>query len=117
MTALRNGTIGWLLAGQELEFGAERTYTDVSPEQLRQPQAELEAWRASTTRTLHCCDVRNPVEYEAGHLPGSLAWAAAGGEVHSGSEGLLAQPIDRYRRPHEGIGNPVSAMQAYLDWE
>lgn len=307
VAALRNGTIGWLLAGQELEIGAERTYTDVSPEQLSQaqaearavadragvrrlPRAELEAWLASTTRTIYCCDVRSPAEYAAGHLPGSLctpggqlvqeidhtapvrgarlllidpqavradmtaswlaqmgwevvvldglvaadlsesgperrryppaeghaidvaqlrtwlaegsdtlvidlgtaeqfiqghlrgalgllrstlpfdlrqalasrahpprrcvltcvdgvasayaaadliealeasgvaatvhrleggnaAWAAAGEGLDTGSEGLLAQRIDRYRRPYEGTGNPVSAMQAYLDWE
>jgi predicted metal-dependent enzyme (double-stranded beta helix superfamily)/rhodanese-related sulfurtransferase len=307
VAALRNGTIGWLLAGQQLETGADRRYTDVSPEQLRQaqaearavadragvrrmPRAELAAWLVNTARTIYRCDVRTPEEYEAGHLPGSLctpggqlvqeidhtaavrgaclllidplgvradmsgswlaqmgwevyvvdgidaadlgetgperrqhppvegravevpqlrewlagggdtwvidlgtakqfleghipealwllrstlafdlrqalawrtgaprrcvltcadgvassyaeadlmealrvsgvpasvhrlaggnaAWAAAGAEVHVGTQGLVAQRIDRYRRPYEGTGNPAVAMQAYLDWE
>jgi hypothetical protein len=34
-----------------------------------------------------------------------------------GTEGLLAQRIDRYRRPYEGTANAHAAMQAYLDWE
>jgi predicted metal-dependent enzyme (double-stranded beta helix superfamily)/rhodanese-related sulfurtransferase len=307
VAALRNGTIGWLLAGQQLETGADRRSTDVSPEQLRQAQAEaravadragvrrmprgeLAAWLANTARTIYRCDVRTPEEYEAGHLPGSLctpggqlvqeidhtaavrgaclllidplsvradmsgswlaqmgwevyvldgidaadlsetgperrahppaegdaidvaelrrwlargddtwvldlgtaeqflkghipgalwllrstlafdlrqalasrtsaprrcvltcadgvasayaaadllealaasgvtasvhrlaggnaAWAAAGAELDAGPKGLVAQRIDRYRRPYEGTGNPVAAMQAYLDWE
>jgi len=37
--------------------------------------------------------------------------------LHAGAEGLVAQRIDRYRRPYEGTGNPAAAMQAYLDWE
>jgi predicted metal-dependent enzyme (double-stranded beta helix superfamily)/rhodanese-related sulfurtransferase len=307
VAALRNGTIGWLLAGQQLETGADRGYPDVSPEQLRQaqaearavadragvrrvPRADLTTWLANPTRTIYQCDVRTPDEYEAGHLPGSLctpggqlvqeidhtaavrgawlllidplgvradmsgswlaqmgwevavldgvdaadlsetgperrrhppvggnaievaqlqewlarggdtwvidlgtaeqfikghipgalgllrstlafdlrqalasrtgaprrcvltcadgvasayaeadllealaaggvpasvhrltggnaAWAAAGAVLHAGTEGLVAQRIDRYRRPYEGTGNPAAAMQAYLDWE
>ena len=89
VAALRNGTIGWLLAGQELGTGADRRYPDVAPEQLRQaqvearavadragvrrvPRVELAAWLAHTDRTIYCCDVRGLEEYEAGHLPGSL---------------------------------------------
>jgi hypothetical protein len=48
---------------------------------------------------------------------GNAAWAAAGAELDAGPKGLVAQRIDRYRRPYEGTGNPVAAMQAYLDWE
>ena len=48
---------------------------------------------------------------------GNAAWAAAGAALHAGTEGLVAQRIDRYRRPYEGTGNPAAAMQAYLDCE
>jgi len=37
--------------------------------------------------------------------------------LHAGTEGLVAQRIDRYRRPYEGTANFAAAMQAYLDWE
>ncbi len=37
--------------------------------------------------------------------------------MHAGTEGLVAQRIDRYRRPYEGTANSAAAMQAYLDWE
>jgi hypothetical protein len=48
---------------------------------------------------------------------GNAAWAAAGHPVERGTGGLLAQRIDRYRRPYEGTANAHAAMQAYLDWE
>ena len=48
---------------------------------------------------------------------GNAAWAQAAGALASGPSGLLAQRIDRYRRPYEGTRNAHAAMQAYLDWE
>ncbi|MEY2620961.1 MAG: hypothetical protein RIT26_781 [Pseudomonadota bacterium] len=90
VAALRNGTIGWTLAGQPLETGADRRYKDVSPEQLRQAQTDaravagraavaridrqgLQVWLAQTDRTTYVCDVRTPDEYQSGHWPGSLS--------------------------------------------
>ncbi len=90
VAALRNGTIGWTLAGQDLETGADRRFKDVSPEQLRQAQADARAvadragvirlsrsqlatWMAQSDRTTYVCDVRTPDEYQAAHLPGSLS--------------------------------------------
>lgn len=90
VAALRNGTIGWTLAGQRLETGADRRFKEVSPEQLRQAQAEaravaeragvaridrrtLLAWQAQTERSTYVCDVRTPDEYLAAHWPGSLS--------------------------------------------
>jgi rhodanese-related sulfurtransferase len=48
---------------------------------------------------------------------GNKSWAASGRALESGVERLASPPIDRYRRPYEGMGNAVEAMQAYLDWE
>ncbi len=90
VAALRNGTIGWTLAGQSLETGADRRFREVSPEQLRQAQqdaravadragvaridrAQLGVWLAQTERTTYVCDVRTPDEYRAAHWPGSLS--------------------------------------------
>ncbi|MEC3949590.1 rhodanese-like domain-containing protein [Sphingobium sp. HWE2-09] len=85
--ALRNGTIGWTLAGQELETGQTRVapeIDDLSAAEAR-PYArdvayragvkrigwdEMAQFQADTGRTLYLYDVRQPREYEGGHLPG-----------------------------------------------
>jgi len=85
--ALRNGTIGWTLAGQELETGQTRVapeIDDLSADEAR-PHArdvayrsgikrigwdELAQFQADTDRTLYLYDVRQPRDYESGHLPG-----------------------------------------------
>ena len=88
VAALRNGTIGWLLAGQVLDHGARRRApATVDPQHLaaslqaatqlaeragvRSTTPEMLArLRAEPGRTVHCFDVRTPEEYAAGHLPG-----------------------------------------------
>ncbi|HDR9155880.1 TPA: rhodanese-related sulfurtransferase [Burkholderia vietnamiensis] len=89
VAALRNGTIGWTLAGQALEHGAARRFPDdVEPAQrdAARRAARAVAERACVPRitltelaaldepgrTLYRFDVRTPEEYEAGHLPGFL---------------------------------------------
>jgi rhodanese-related sulfurtransferase len=85
--ALRNGTIGWTLAGQTLESGQIRRAPDGAPafaEEARDHARDV-AYRAGvkriglealaliaadTSRTLYRYDVRLPAQYEAGHLPG-----------------------------------------------
>jgi rhodanese-related sulfurtransferase len=102
--ALRNGTMGWALAGFELEKGQERSAPGVSLAGLawakdavgrvterfgvrRIDRAALDRWQAERDkRTLYVCDVRHPHEYEAGHLPGSIS--APGGQ--------LVQATDHY---------------------
>ncbi|GCL61292.1 rhodanese-like domain-containing protein [Pseudaquabacterium pictum] len=96
VAALRNGTIGWLLAGQVLDHGAQRRFGGVSPANLaaarasaqaladragavRLTAASLAAWEADTRRTLYRWDVRTPEEYAAGHLPGF--GSAPGGQL------------------------------------
>ncbi|MGS0891082.1 rhodanese-related sulfurtransferase [Burkholderia stagnalis] len=90
VAALRNGTIGWTLAGQTLDHGASRRFPDEIDATLRadaRRAARAVAERAGVPRialadvaaldepgrTLYRFDVRTPEEYEAGHLPGFLS--------------------------------------------
>ncbi|NML12990.1 thiosulfate sulfurtransferase [Sphingobium sp. AR-3-1] len=85
--ALRNGTIGWTLAGQQLETGQTRAAPEVDDVAIEEARIhardvayragvkrigwdELTAFQADTARTLYLYDVRQPREYESGHLPG-----------------------------------------------
>lgn len=95
IAALRNGTIGWLLAGQTLDHGADRRPPEPAPAARAQaeadaravaeragvrtlPYAALEALDAAD-RTTYRLDVRTPEDYAAGHLPGFLS--APGGQL------------------------------------
>jgi rhodanese-related sulfurtransferase len=103
VVALRNGTMGWSLAGFTCDNGKDRRAPRVSEKTLRwarqaaQRVAQgcgvktidrptLEAWRKDDARTLYVFDVRDPAEYEAGHLPGAIS--APGGQ--------LVQATDQY---------------------
>jgi rhodanese-related sulfurtransferase len=82
--ALRNGTIGWTLAKQDLEHGADRrgeigafegaesNARDVAYRAgvRRLNMAEMTALLTQTHRTLYRFDVRAAEEYAAGHLAG-----------------------------------------------
>ncbi|WP_404714265.1 rhodanese-like domain-containing protein [Sphingomonas sp. MMS24-J13] len=84
VVALRNGTIGWTLAGQALEQGADRHAAPGDTEDSR-AAARAVAYRAGVrhispadatvlaedrTRTLYRFDVRTAEEYAAGHIRG-----------------------------------------------
>jgi rhodanese-related sulfurtransferase len=102
--ALRNGTMGWTLAGLTCDSGKSTRAPAVSRDALswakaatervaqrygvvRIDGATLSRWRAeSDERTLYLLDVRDPAEYEAGHLPGAIC--APGGQ--------LVQATDQY---------------------
>ncbi len=103
VVALRNGTMGWSLAGYSCDSGESRRAPAVSSRTLewarsaaqrvsqncgveRIDRAKLDALRADTERTLYIFDVRDPAEYEAGHLPGAIS--APGGQ--------LVQATDQY---------------------
>jgi rhodanese-related sulfurtransferase len=96
VAALRNGTIGWTLAGQSLAHGqaqrfpqtsagnreqAARAARDVANQAgvWRQDKPGLAAWQADARRTTYLLDVRTPEEFAAGHLPGSRS--APGGQL------------------------------------
>src|SRR5436309_3804804 len=84
VVALRNGTIGWTLAGQDLEHGADRcgeiglfegAKTNAREVAYRAGVrhigiAEAMALEAQTNRTLYRFDVRASEDYAAGHLRG-----------------------------------------------
>ncbi len=87
VAALRNGTIGWKLAQQELEHGASGRFSEVSvaTRALAAEQARIVADKARVARTtlpeleeqlhrgdrtIYRFDVRTPEEFLAGHLPG-----------------------------------------------
>jgi rhodanese-related sulfurtransferase len=58
--------------------------------------------------------VPEPVYVLAG---GNRSWASAGFPTEQGEGHLASPPIDRYRRPYEGVDNGAEAMRAYLEWE
>jgi rhodanese-related sulfurtransferase len=104
VVALRNGTMGWNLAGFQCDTGKEK--------QAPAPSAAARAWATAAAqrvadrfgvvridrdalqrfqaeadkRTLYLFDVRDPPEYLAGHLPGAVS--APGGQ--------LVQATDQY---------------------
>ncbi|MDH6593369.1 rhodanese-related sulfurtransferase [Variovorax sp. TBS-050B] len=96
VAALRNGTIGWKLAGQTLDHGAaRRAPASVAEEHRASARADARrvadaagvrriAFDALATleapgRTVYRFDVRTPEEYAAGHLPGFAS--APGGQL------------------------------------
>ncbi len=96
VVALRNGTMGWHLAGLTCDHGKNKRFPEVSKGALawaksktdavarrfgieRIDRAALEAWRADDKLTTYVFDVRDPAEYEAGHFPGALS--APGGQL------------------------------------
>ncbi|HEX8606471.1 MAG TPA: rhodanese-related sulfurtransferase [Pseudoduganella sp.] len=96
VAALRNGTIGWTLAGQKLEHGQSRRHppaTDANRAKaaedaraladragVRRLTADsLAQLRADTARTTYYFDVRTPEEYADGSLPGFRS--APGGQL------------------------------------
>jgi rhodanese-related sulfurtransferase len=98
VVALRNGTIGWTLAGKHLEHGADRR-GDIGSFEGAENSAREVAYRAGvrhlspeeavalqsqTNRTLYRFDVRSSEEYAAGHL----------GDFGHYAGGQLVQEID-----------------------
>ena len=96
VVALRNGTMGWELAGYPLTRGAAERYPLGRPhtEALAQDRArafaeasgagvigalDLARFEDDPDRTVYVFDVRDPDEYHAAHRPGSIS--APGGQL------------------------------------
>ncbi len=96
VVALRNGTMGWHLAGLTCATGKADRAPEVSSNTLawakeasekvarkfgvaRTDRATVEQWRQDATRTTYVFDVRDPDEYRAGHYPGAIS--APGGQL------------------------------------
>ncbi|MEW5686950.1 MAG: rhodanese-like domain-containing protein [Pseudomonadota bacterium] len=94
--ALRNGTIGWTLAGQSLEHGAGQRFPEVDADAEAKARAAardvsyragvrridprgLDLLARDVDRTLYRFDVRTPEEFAAGHIPGFRS--APGGQL------------------------------------
>jgi rhodanese-related sulfurtransferase len=103
VVALRNGTMGYTLAGFAPDSGKTRRYGSPSSDGLawaksaadgvsktfgvtRIDPAALESFRADSLRTLYVFDVRDPTEYTAGHWPGAINTPG----------GQLVQATDQY---------------------
>src|SRR6185295_10510625 len=103
VVALRNGTMGWSLAGFAPDSGKNKRAPDVSHGGLAWAKSAAEAvatqlgirsideatlagFRADESRTLYVFDVRDPAEYAANHVAGALS--APGGQ--------LVQATDQY---------------------
>ncbi len=96
VVALRNGTMGWDLAGLTCEHGKTSRFAPGTPKtaDLAHQRAsafaaetgvrtigpnQLAAFEADPSRTLYVLDVRDPPEYRAGHRAGSVN--APGGQL------------------------------------
>jgi len=103
VVALKDGTMGWELAGFTCERGAARIAQDPTPKGLAKgraaaervatrfgvrfaSRAEVESWQRDTGRTLYLLDVRTREEFEQRRIAGSRH--APGGQ--------LVQATDEY---------------------
>jgi rhodanese-related sulfurtransferase len=118
VVALRNGTMGWHLAGLTCATGKSDRAPNVSNAGLawaksaaenvarkcgvtRVDRATLEQWRKDDARTTYLFDVRDPAEYKAGHLPGAIS--APGGQLVQATDiyaGVLGARIVVYDDRH-----------------
>jgi rhodanese-related sulfurtransferase len=134
VVALRNGTIGWTLAGQALDKGAQRRFADVSESQRieaskqarrvadrtgvkRANPADVARFKAETNRTTYLYDVRTPEEFIAGHLPGFRS--APGGQLVQETD--MSAPVRGARvvlADVEGVrANMTASWLAQMDWD
>ena len=107
VVGLKNGTSGWVLAGLQLESGADRVHL---PEPSSETRAQAEAFARRVMdedgvqtltpaqvaelqarddgSSVYLIDVRTQAEYEAGHIPGF--WWFPGGQVVQRSDDAVA---------------------------
>jgi rhodanese-related sulfurtransferase len=103
--ALANGTMGWELAGFDTERGRTQRFAPGRPRHadlaLQRAKAfaessgvgvigplDLTRFEADADRTCYVLDVREPLEFTAGHRPGSLS--APGGQLVQATDNWIA---------------------------
>ncbi len=104
VVALRNGTMGWQLAGLECDRGRDARFTPGTPRtvELARTRAarfaggagvraitpsQLSAMAIDPARTLYVLDVRDPAEFAACHVAGSVS--APGGQLVQATDGWI----------------------------
>jgi rhodanese-related sulfurtransferase len=132
VATLRNGTIGWTLAGQDLEHDQSRQAQDGAREEAERIAAwelatgagvsfvalsDWQIWQHNSDRNTWLFDVRSSDEYRAGHIPG--ARSVPGGQ--------LVQETDHYAAVRggrivlvddDGVRAPMAASWlAQMGWE
>ncbi len=131
VVALRNGTIGWTLARQNLEHGADRRGA-IGPFEGAQGNARDVAYRAGvrrvgpeeamalqaqTLRTLYRFDVRDAEEYAAGHIAGFRHYP--GGQLVQEID--MAAPVRGARilltDDHDVRADMTASWLAQMGWE
>jgi rhodanese-related sulfurtransferase len=134
VAALRNGTIGWTLAGLRLDHGQSRRYSEATAESRsrsansaraladsagvgRIDRGGLAEWKRDPTRTLYLFDVRAPDEYRSGHLPGFRS--APGGQLVQETD--VFAPVRGSRivlADHDGVrANMSASWLAQMGWD
>jgi rhodanese-related sulfurtransferase len=134
VAALRNGTIGWTLAGQTLEQGAARRAVAVSePQRLGAAQqaravadragvqratvADVARFCSEAGRTTYRFDVRTPEEFVLGHLPGFTS--APGGQLVQETD--VSMPVRGARAvlaDLDGVrANMTASWLAQMGWD
>jgi rhodanese-related sulfurtransferase len=105
VVALRNGTMGWELAGFRCDRGRNSSFPPGVPADAAETLARaeafagaagarridgagLEALRAEAGRTTYLLDVRDPTEFAAGHMPGAIN--APGGQLVQATDNWVA---------------------------
>lgn len=105
VVALRNGTMGWELAGFRCDHGKSARYAEGTPPDAADSAARarafaaaqgvkpldlagLAALRADASRTTYLLDVRDAAEFAAGHVPGALH--APGGQLVQTTDAWVA---------------------------
>ena len=134
VSALRNGTIGWTLAGQQLNSGSSARFPEVSEETcrialgrsravadlagvLRVSLQEVAHWRSDKSRTTYLFDPRPLEEYYDRHLPGFRP--APGGQLVQETE--MFAPVRGARivlADVRGVrANMTASWLAQMGWE
>jgi rhodanese-related sulfurtransferase len=134
VAALRNGTIGWTLAGLRLDHGQSRRYSEATAESQSRPANAartladtagvgridrnlLAEWKRDPARTLYLFDVRAPDEYLKGHLPGFRS--APGGQLVQETD--VFAPVRGSRivlADHDGVrANMSASWLAQMGWD
>ncbi|MFZ6647035.1 rhodanese-related sulfurtransferase [Undibacterium sp. TJN25] len=134
VAALRNGTIGWTLAGQTLQHQQQRRFPETSPDNRAQAAVsarrtadlagvqrasveQLQQYLEQKDRTTYRFDVRTPEEYLHAHLPGFAS--APGGQLVQETDHVA--PVRGARivlADDDGVrANMTASWLAQMGWE